>query len=78
MQTALIFQNGTGQAVSIPKEFHLEGELVEIKKIGNNLILRPISDSWSSLFGSLDKFTDDFMPEGREQLDPQAEREAFD
>ena len=78
MQTARIFQNGASQAVRIPKEFRFEGKVVEIKKIGNNLILRPIPDSWDSLFNSLDKFTDDFMPEGREQPKQQAERETFD
>jgi len=78
MQTASIFQNGASQAVRIPKEYRFEGKVVEIKKIGNNLILRPVPDSWDSLFESLDQFTNDFMPNGREQPKESQERETFD
>ena len=67
MKTAKVFKSGNSQAVRIPKEFHLEGEEVEIRRKGDMLILRPKKRSWAALADSLKKFTDDFMAEGRRQ-----------
>ena len=67
MKIAKIFRSGNSQAVRIPKEFQMEGEEVEIQKKGNSLILRPKKKSWTSLVGSLEKFTEDFMANGRRQ-----------
>jgi antitoxin VapB len=61
-----VFKSGNSQAVRIPKEFHLDGEEVEIRRQGGSLILRPRKESWASLVGSLAKFTDDFMAERRQ------------
>lgn len=77
MQTATLFKNGASQAVRIPKEFRFEGKEVEIKKIGNNLILRPICNSWDSLFKSLEQFSADFMADGREQPAQQQREDLF-
>ena len=66
MKTAKLFQNGQSQAVRLPKEFRFDDSEVFIKKIGNVVHLIPRSESWSSLFSSLKKFSPDFMPE-REQ-----------
>jgi antitoxin VapB len=65
MRTAKIFQSGNSQAVRIPKEFKLEGDKVEIQKRRNALVLSPTKKSWATLIESLEKFTDDFMKEGR-------------
>jgi antitoxin VapB len=67
MRTAKVFKSGNSQAVRIPKEFHLEGDEVEIRRKGDALILRPRKQSWAPLIGSLDKFTSDFMADGRSQ-----------
>ena len=75
MKTAKIFQNGQSQAVRLPKEFRFEDSEVFIKKSGNVVQLIPRSDSWNSLFGSLKKFSADFMDE-REQP-PLDKRESF-
>lgn len=77
MQTTTIFQNGASQAVRIPKAFRFEGAEVEIKKVGNNLVLRPISKSWDSFFASLNQFSDDFMSDGREQPAQQQREDLF-
>ena len=61
MKTAKVFQNGQSQAVRLPKEFRFEDSEVFIKKSGNVVLLIPRSDSWNSLFGSLKKFSHDFM-----------------
>ena len=67
MKTAKVFKSGNSQAVRIPKEFHLEGEEVEILRKGESLILRPRKQSWAALIDSVKKFTDDFMAGGRRQ-----------
>lgn len=66
MKTARLFRNGQSQAVRLPKEFRFEGDYVFIKKSGTAVILIPAKNSWDSLVGSLDKFSDDFMPERRQ------------
>ena len=63
MKTAKIFQNGQSQAVRLPKEFRFDDTEVFIKKSGNVVTLIPRTDSWDSLFGSLKKFSGDFMSE---------------
>jgi len=77
MKTAKVFKSGNSQAVRIPKEFHLDDEEVEIRRKGDALILRPKRRSWSALFESLHKFTDDFMAEGRNQPPMQKRRRTF-
>lgn len=77
MKTAKVFKSGNSQAVRIPKEFHLEGEEVEIRKRGRSLILRPTGKSWTALIDSLNKFSDDFMEDGRHQPPTQARGRAF-
>ena len=67
MTTAKVFKSGNSQAVRIPKEFHLKGDEVEIRRKGESLILQPRKQSWASLIDSLQKFTDDFMVKGRRQ-----------
>jgi len=77
MKTAKVFKSGNSQAVRIPKEFHLEDDEVEIRRKGDSLILRPKKRSWATLFESLDKFTEDFMAEGRNQPPMQKRRRTF-
>ncbi len=76
MKTAKLFHNGQSQAVRLPKEFRFEGKEVYIKKSGNTIVLIPMEQSWASLVGSLDKFTDDFMAD-REQPEQQAREVVF-
>lgn len=75
MKTAKLFQNGQSQAVRLPKEFRFDDSEVFIKKTGNVVQLIPRSDSWNSLFGSLKKFSRDFMDE---RVQPELDkRESF-
>ena len=75
MKTAKIFQNGQSQAVRLPKEFRVDDSEVFIKKTGNVVHLIPRSDSWDSLFGSLKKFSRDYMVD---RVQPeQDKRESF-
>ena len=77
MKTTKVFRSGNSQAVRIPKEFQIEGDEVEIERKGNALILRPTAKSWNALVRSLDKFTDDFMRNGRNQPQVQRRKKAF-
>ena len=77
MKTAKVFKSGNSQAVRIPKEFHLEGGEVEIRKQGESLILRPRKRSWAALIESVTKFTDDFMEQARRQPPAQDRGRAF-
>lgn len=76
METAKLFQNGQSQAVRLPKKYRFKGDKVIIKRVGNAEVLLPYEDSWSTLFDSLEQFSDDFMEEGRQQPESQ-ERESF-
>lgn len=67
MPTAKIFQNGSSQAVRLPKEFRLTGKEVNISRQGNKIILEPIESSWEQWFASFELFSVDFMALGREQ-----------
>ena len=52
--TAKIFQNGRSQAVRLPKEFRLKGNMVKIKKEGDRVILEPFeSSNWPEGFWEL-------------------------
>lgn len=43
METAKIFKTGRSQAVRLPKRFRFSGDEVAIRKVGNDVILSPIS-----------------------------------
>ena len=47
-----------------------------INKIGNVVLLMPKDDEWAGFVAGLSLFTDDFMCNGREDIDHQ-EREAL-
>lgn len=66
--TAKLFMHGRSQAVRLPKEFRFEGSEVKVSKIGDKVILEPIT----KVPLDLDKFwteldalgARDFLPEG--------------
>ena len=61
MKTARLFRNGQSQAVRLPKEYRFTGSRVLIKKVGNAVVLLPEKGSWTPLFESLSRFSEDFM-----------------
>jgi len=76
MDTAKLFTNGRSQAVRLPKEYRFEGREVYIKKVGNAVVLIPITGSWLTLVDSLDQFSPDYMAE-RSQPDEQRRQPLF-
>ena len=73
MKTARLFTNGRSQAVRLPKECRFEGTDVYVKSFQGLVILFSKDSPWSSLLGSIEHFTDDFMAD-REQP-PRQKRE---
>lgn len=69
-----VFKSGNSQAVRIPKQFHLNSDMVEIVKRNNELILREKPKNLKKAFQLLVKMPDDFFSKGRNDDEPQ-ERE---
>lgn len=67
METAKIFQNGSSQAVRLPKECRFSGDEVYVKKVGTAVMLYPKDQVWETFLNGLDGFSDDFLAEGRDQ-----------
>ena len=78
METAKLFQNGQSQAVRLPKKYRFSGDKVLIKRVGNAVVLLPCQDSWSTLFDSLEQFSDDFMQGNRQQPKSQERESVFE
>ena len=69
--TAKLFMHGRSQAVRLPKEFRFKGKEVRVSKVGDKVILEPLTkqpfdaEAW---FARLDEFRDiPFMEDGRDQ-----------
>lgn len=76
MLKAKIFENGRSQAVRLPKEcrFNSDTNEVSVNKIGDIVMLIPMTNQWSSFIQAVNMFSDDFFENGREDSEPQ-ERE---
>lgn len=71
------FKSGNSLAVHIPKEFDIveAGQEVEIEKIGDTLLLRPVvKRKLTGLAEAFAVFSPDFMTEGRELHEQKARR----
>ena len=60
MLTAKIFKNGQSQAVRLPKECRFNDDEVNIKKIGNLVILYPRGKEWETFLEGVNGFSEDF------------------
>ena len=76
METIKLTTDGTSQVVVLPKQFHLSGNEVYVKKMGGAIVLIAKDDPWRSLFESLEQFSDDFM-DARDQIPLQSREELF-
>ncbi len=59
MATAKIFMHGRSQAVRLPKEFRLPGKEVRVSKVGDKVILEPLSAEnppldWGAFWAEID------------------------
>lgn len=76
MTYARVFQSGNSQAVRLPKEFRFSADQVEIFRRGDEVILRERPSSALTIFNVLSQLPEDFMAQGRGDVQPQ-ERESF-
>ncbi len=75
---AKLFQNGSSQAVRLPKAFRFPGDRVRISRVGNGVLLEPVFPDVDAWLAELERFRDvPFMESGRDQPAPQ-EREPLD
>ena len=65
MMTAKVFENGSSQAVRLPKEYRFKDDEVMINKVGDVVLLVPKSAKWETFMRSLDMFSPDFLIEDR-------------
>jgi antitoxin VapB len=76
--TAKIFYHGRSQAVRLPKAFRFEGSEVRVTKVGNRVIIEPLTEE-PMPWVEIDRLGDSsFMAEGREQPAMPADRAIFD
>lgn len=64
-KTTKVFMNGRSQAVRIPVEYRFEEDELFINKIGNTLMLTPMSSLKYSLKQGAAMVSEDFMTDGR-------------
>lgn len=67
MLTAKVFENGRSQAVRLPKECRFNDPEVRVNRIGDIVILMPMSGKWDGFIQAADMFSEDFMTDGRAQ-----------
>jgi antitoxin VapB len=77
--TAKLFVHGRSQAVRLPKECRFEGKEVRVTKIGNRVILEPLTIPREVPWDLIDALSDTpFMPEGRDQPAMPPDRDVFE
>lgn len=77
MTTSTVFTNNRTQAVRLPAELRLPHGVkkVNVRAVGNERIITPLSETWDSFFLQTPAVSGDFMETRGSQA--QAEREAF-
>lgn len=71
MTTAKVFKHGNSQAVRLPKEFRVEGDEVEVSRIGRVIVLRPKRISYEDALAAVAGFKGKL----RRVQDPDQERD---
>ncbi|HEY2498085.1 MAG TPA: type II toxin-antitoxin system VapB family antitoxin [Candidatus Angelobacter sp.] len=71
-QFAKLFQNGSSQAVRLPKEFRFKGDKVRIHRVGKSVVLEPLADDPETWLAELKKVPADpeFMKERHQPKTP--------
>lgn len=75
MAITRVFKNGNSQSVRIPKEYRLEVDEVEIVRVGDSLVLRPVRKGLGRVLELFAAFSDEALGERRQP--PMQEREGL-
>ncbi|ACV57649.1 MULTISPECIES: type II toxin-antitoxin system antitoxin VapB [Alicyclobacillus] len=68
MEKAKLFQNGSSQAVRLPKAYRFDGDEVYVKRIGEAVVLLPMDGAWDTMAEALRMFSEDLVLERDEPL----------
>ncbi len=71
MKITKVFKSGNSQAVRLPKDFQLKGNVVMIFKKNGDIIIREKPKNLAAAFLLLTHFSEDFFEEGRKDTLPQ-------
>jgi antitoxin VapB len=75
MQLAQITTNGQKQILTLPMDIHFPDNSVYIQRVGNAVLLVPQDKQWEVFLSGLNRFSSDFMENGREQGTEEAREE---
>ena len=80
MATAKLFMHGRSQAVRLPKHFRMPGSEVEVLRIGDSVVLKPLARTAEAMpWAAIDALGDGlFMQGGREQPEMPDDTGIFD
>lgn len=78
MQKARLIEIEGSQAVLLPEEFWFDTDEICIKRVGTVVVLYDPNDRYHRLTSALNKFSDDFMAEGRDQGVVEVRKPMFD
>jgi len=67
MELAQITTNGQRQILTLPRDIHFPDNSVYIQRVGNAVLLVPQDKQWEVFLNGLNRFSNDFMEDGREQ-----------
>jgi len=67
MELAQITTNGQRQTLTLPMDIHFPDNSVYIQRVGNAILLVPQDKQWEVFLSGLNRFSSDFMENGREQ-----------
>ncbi|MCL1885588.1 MAG: AbrB/MazE/SpoVT family DNA-binding domain-containing protein [Dehalococcoidia bacterium] len=67
MESAKLLITRNNQAVRLPNENHFSESEEGTQGTYTSTILFPIEKAWGTFLEGLESFTDDFLPNGREQ-----------
>ena len=76
MKKAKLFANGQSQAVRLPKACRFDSDEVIVKRIGDAVLLLPLTYDKDVLLRELAQLPDDILPE-RDQPEAESERGAI-
>jgi antitoxin VapB len=66
-----VFMSGNSQAIRVPAQFRIDADQVEIRAVGDELVIRPVGRGASILVDVLEQMPADFLADGREDDPPQ-------
>lgn len=70
MATAKVFWSGRSQAVRLPREFRFEGGEVCIRRVGQAVLLEPVTEDWTWLEALAGRFDADFVQAALDRPQP--------